>query len=284
MVGRTIPFLLGAVALLGLSRTLAAQDHRLPLRLDADPPTYRARSEEHLARELVDPLSGLASLDFQNDLDGDVGRDQAGLRYTLTIRPNVPLDIAEDWLLITRTEIPIIYQKEVMGDGSGSDFGLGDILQTFLLSPKGSDGLKYGIGPAWLWPTATRDVLGREKWAVGPAAAISVESDGLTIGVLTHHLWSFAGRTPRDDVNQTFIQPFAALTFSKGTTVFVEVEADYDWHDDRWTLPVIAGVQQVMKFSDQAVSLGVDGKYWVEGPSTSPDWGIRVVLTFIFPR
>jgi hypothetical protein len=251
--------------------------------MDADPPA-RARSEEHLAKELVDPLSELASLDFQNDIDGDLARDQEGLRYTLTVRPILPIDIGEDWLLITRTEIPVIYQRNALGKDTGSDFGLGDILQQFYLSPKSSSEVKYGIGPAWLWPSATRDVLGREKWAVGPAAAISVESDGLTLGVLTHHFWSFAGSRTRDDVNQTTIQPFAALTFPKGTTVLVQAEVEYDWHDDRWTVPLIAGVSQVLKFSDQAVSIGIDGKYWVEGPSTAPDWGIRVVLTFIFPR
>jgi hypothetical protein len=283
MVGRTIPLLLGAVALLGFSRRLSAQDSPLPSRMDADPPA-RARSEEHLAKELVDPLSELASLDFQNDIDGDLARDQEGLRYTLTVRPILPIDIGEDWLLITRTEIPVIYQRNALGKDTGSDFGLGDILQQFYLSPKSSSEVKYGIGPAWLWPSATRDVLGREKWAVGPAAAISVESDGLTLGVLTHHFWSFAGSRTRDDVNQTTIQPFAALTFPKGTTVLVQAEVEYDWHDDRWTVPLIAGVSQVLKFSDQAVSIGIDGKYWVEGPSTAPDWGIRVVLTFIFPR
>jgi hypothetical protein len=281
MAGRTSSILL-AVALLGLSRTLAAQD-QLPRQL-ADEPPARARSEEHLARELQDPLSELASLDFQNDFDGDLARDQAGFRYTLTVRPIIPIDVGEDWLLIARAEIPVLYQRDVRGDHTGSDFGLGDILQTFYLSPKGSTGLKYGLGPAWLWPSATRDVLGREKWAVGPAAAVAVESDGLTIGVLTHHLWSFAGDRMRDDINRTSVRPFAAMTFPKGTTVRIEVEADYDWHEDRWTVPIMGGVSQVMKFSDQAVSLGVEGKYWVAHSSLDPDWGVRFVLTFVFPR
>lgn len=281
MVGRLAPFLLGVVALLGVSRTLAAQD--LPREMAAEPPA-RSRSEEHLGRELQNPLSDLAFLDFQNDFDGDLARDQEGFRYTLTVRPVLPIDIGEDWLLIARAELPVIYQRNVLGDDTGSDFGLGDILQTFYLSPKGSSELTYGLGPAWLWPSATRDVLGREKWAVGPAAAVAIQSEGLAIGVLTHHLWSFAGARSRDDLNRTTVQPFAALTFPKGTTVRVEVEADYDWHDDRWTVPLLGGVSQVLKFSDQAVSLGVEGKYWVAHSSLDPDWGVRFVLTFIFPR
>jgi hypothetical protein len=280
-MGRISPIGLGAAALIAIASTLTAQD--LPREMASETPA-RARSEERLGQELQDPLSELASLDFQNDFDGDLGRDQEGSRYTLTVRPILPIDVGEDWLLIARTEVPVRYQHDVLGENSGSDFGLGDILQTFYLSPKGSSGLKYGLGPAWLWPSATRDVLGREKWAVGPAAAVSVQSDGLTLGVLTHHLWSFAGSRSRDDINQTTVQPFAAMTFPKGTTVRIEVEADYDWHDDRWTVPLIGGVSQVLKFSDQAVSLGVEGKYWVAGSSLEPDWGVRFVLTFIFPR
>lgn len=280
--------LLGAAGLLGLLPVASAQDS-LPKDLASEPRgpdrPARSRSEEHLARELQNPLSELASLPIQNDFDGDLARDQAGFRYTMTVRPNLPLELTEDWLLIARTDLPIIYQRDVLGENTGRAFGLGDVFQSFILSPRNdSAGLQWGVGPALLWPTATRDVLGRRKWAVGPSGAVVVASGELTVGVVADHLWSVAGADTRADVNRTFVQPFVAVTFSKGTSLFLDAEAQYDWHETRWTVPLVGGVAQMMKFGDQAVSLGIDGKYWVAGPSTEPDWGVRFTVTFVFPR
>src|SRR5213075_461384 len=106
-----------------------------------------------------------------------------------------------------------------------------------------------------------------------PSGAVVVESGELTVGIVADHLWSVAGADSRADVNRTFVQPFVAVTFPKGTSLFLDAEAQYDWHETRWTVPLVAGVAQMMKFGDQPVSLGIDGKYWVAGPSTEPDWG-----------
>jgi hypothetical protein len=288
MAGRILPILLGAAGLLGFHRTLSAQDPLLPKDLaselrGADPP-FRATSEEHLARQLVDPLDDLANVAIQGDFDGDLGPDQAGLRNTITLQPILPMDLGEDWLIIARTFAPIVYQRNVLGEGTGRAFGLGDFFQTFYVTPKNAAGLQWGFGPALLWPTATREVLGRGKWAAGPAGALVAQSGLWTAGVLVDHLWSYAGSDSRANVNRTAFQPFLAVTFPKATTLFFEAEAEYDWHVTQWTVPLIAGVSQVMKFGDQAVSLGIDGKYWVAGPSTAPDWGVRFVITFVFPR
>jgi len=283
MVGRIVPVLFGALGLLGFSPILAAQEQLQPKDLAADPPA-RVRSEEHLAGELQNPLSDLASLPLQNDFDGDLGPDQAGFRYTFSVEPNLPFDLGEDWRVIARTVAPVIFQFDVQGDNTGRAFGLGDVFQTFYLSPKSSSVLQWGIGPGFLWPTATRDALGRGKWSVGPAGALVFQSGQWTAGVRADHLWSCAGSDSRPDVNRTFFQPFVAVTFPKGTSFFVDAEAEYDWHATQWTVPFVAGVDQMMKFGDQPVSLGVDGKYWVAGPSTAPDWGVRFTVTFVFPR
>jgi hypothetical protein len=46
-----------------------------------------------------------------------------------------------------------------------NEFGLGDFTPTFFFSPKKptAGGLVWGIGPVFLLPTATDDLLGTEK-------------------------------------------------------------------------------------------------------------------------
>ena len=93
----------------------------------------------------------------------------------------------------------------------GSDSGLGDTVQSLFFSPKAptASGWIWGVGPAFLLPTASEDVLGTEQWGVGPTAvALKQTEDGWTYGALANHLVSVAGDDDRADLNATFLQPF----------------------------------------------------------------------------
>jgi hypothetical protein len=163
--------------------------------------------------------------------------------------------------------------------------GLGDITQTFFFSPSkpSRNGLIWGFGPAFLYPSATDDFLGSEKWAAGPSLLLLKQEQGWTYGVLTNHLWSFAGNDDRRNVNATFVQPFLTYTTRKHTTFGVNAEATYDWNESQWTVPVNAFVSQLLRIGKLPISLTLGGRYYAEGPSGAPEWGLRFVITPVFP-
>ena len=154
-----------------------------------------------LAKTLANPIGALISVPFQNNFDFGAGPDGDGFQYKLNLQPIVPLTLSEDWLLISRTILPFVYQDNVIGTSSQS--GLADTLQSFFLSPvkptKG--GWIWGAGPALLLPTATDDLLGAEKWGAGPTAVVLKQQNGWTYGALVNHLWSFAGESGRKRVS-----------------------------------------------------------------------------------
>jgi len=77
------------------------------------------------------------------------------MKYTLNFQPVIPITLNDDWNLITRTIVPTIY-LEATAPGVSSKFGLGDITQSFFLSPKEPvAGWILGGGPAMLYPSAT---------------------------------------------------------------------------------------------------------------------------------
>jgi hypothetical protein len=79
----------------------------------------------------------------------------------------------------------------------------------------------------FLLPTATDTALGTGKWGVGPSA-VALRQDGpWTYGLLTNHLWSFAGDGHRPDVNNTFLQPFLAYNTPTGFGVTLQTESTY---------------------------------------------------------
>jgi hypothetical protein len=85
----------------------------------------------------------------------------------VNIQPVIPIDLNADWLMISRTILPVIHQDEIFPD-AGSQAGFGDITQSLFFSPKTGSRLTWGVGPALLLPTATHDLLGTGKWGAGP--------------------------------------------------------------------------------------------------------------------
>jgi len=234
-----------------------------------------------LAKKLTNPVADLISVPIQFNFDTPYGPKDAD-RYTINIQPVIPVSISPDWNLISRTIVPLVYQ-EATAAVLDDEFGLSDIVQSLFLSPKQGTPI-WGVGPVLLLPTATEEILGGGKWGAGPTGVVLVQEGPWTYGVLANHIWSFAGDDDRGEVNATFLQPFLAYTFPTATTVTLNTESTYDWTEGQWTVPLNLQVSQMLKLGNQPISLGVGGRWYAESPDDGPEWGMRLTLTFLFPK
>ena len=239
-------------------------------------------AEAELAKRLANPVASLISVPIQNNWDFGYGSANA-MRYTANIQPVIPVSLSEDWNLITRTILPTIY-AEATGPGDRDKFGLGDILQSYFISPKEPvGGWIIGAGPALLYPSATDPLLGAGKWAAGPTLVVLQQNKGFTYGVLANQLWSYAG-WGANDLNASFIQPFVSYTTKSFTTFGLNTESTYDWSNHQWTVPLNASVSQLIKVGKQPVQFSLGLKYYADKPDGGPDWGLRFAVTFLFPK
>jgi hypothetical protein len=242
-----------------------------------------AESEEELAKATQNPVAALISLPLQNNWDFGIGPADA-MRYTLNVQPVIPFSLTSEYNLITRTIVPYIYAEAPVKNGT-TESGLGDITQSFFLSPKNPvGGWIVGAGPVFLYPTAGKDALGSEKWGTGPTAVFLKQESGFTYGLLFNHIWSFTGNDKREKVSSTFLQPFFSYTTKTYTTFGVNTESTYDWKESQWTVPINLTVTQLLKIGGQALSLQLGYRYYVEAPDGGPDWGLRFAVTFLFPK
>lgn len=244
-----------------------------------------AESAEELAKKLANPVASLISVPFQYNHDSDIGAAD-GSRSVLNIQPVIPVSINADWNLISRTIVPLVDQKNVAGT-SGSQSGLGDIVQSVFFSPKAptAGGLVWGVGPVFLLPTATDDRLGAKKWGLGPTAVALLQRGPWTFGGLTNHIASVAGDSDRASISSTLVQPFVSYTLPSATTFGLNTESTYNWKSEEWSVPINASVSQVVKFGTQLVQLQAGARYWAKSPETGPDgWGYRLSVTFLFPK
>jgi hypothetical protein len=246
--------------------------------------TQEGADADALAKALSNPVSALISAPFQLNYDEGYAAGE-GERWTLNIQPVVPIGISDDWNLISRTITPLIAQDGVIGDGSQS--GLGDIVQSVFFSPKEptGSGWIWGAGPVFMLPTATDDVLGAEQWGIGPTAVTLKQTDsGWTYGALVNHIVSVAGDDARADVNATFLQPFVAKSLGNGRTANVNFESTYDWEASQWTIPLNVSYSKVAKLGMQRLSWQVGARAYLDAPDGGPDWGLRFVVTLLFPK
>ena len=262
-----------------LSLALSALALALPARAQDD-------QAAELAKKLANPVASLISVPLQYNDDTYGGANDGASVSRLVIQPVIPFSLNDDWNLITRTLIPLVDQRD-FPLAALNESGLGDTTASLFFSPKSptAGGWIWGAGPVLLLPTATKDALGTEKWGVGPTG-VALKQDGpWTVGILAGHIWSVAGNDNRNDVSSTTLQPFFSYTTKTHTTIGAYTESAYDWKGKQWSVPLIVQAGQLFKIGPQILQLAVAGKYWADSPDNGPEgWGLRVQLTFLFPK
>jgi hypothetical protein len=243
-------------------------------------------SDADLAQDLANPLADLMSIPIQMNYDSDIGPLEDGWKLQTNIQPVIPVNVNENWNIITRTIIPVVGQEDIF-PATGSQFGLGDINLSLFISPQNSsgEGITWGFGPVLLFPTATDQLLGAKNWGAGPTAVVLNVRGPLTVGMLANHIWSYGGDSDRDDISSTFLQPFAAYTWPSAWTASLQSETTYNWETEKWSVPVNLGVTKLVKWGKLPVNLQSGIGYWLESPETGPDgFRFRLQATFVLPK
>jgi hypothetical protein len=241
-------------------------------------------SAQEIANKLSNPVASLISVPLQSNVDYGIGTYH-GSKYTLNIQPVIPFKLSSKLNLITRYIIPIIDQHDITKEG-GNQFGLSDATVSGFFSPVNSkNGVIWGAGPAMLIPIGTSDYLSTRKWGIGPTVLILRQVKGLTYGFLVNQLWSFAGDKERSDVNQLFLQPFFAHNWKSGAGVTLNSEMTFNWQANTTTIFFNPTVSGVTKLGTQTISLALGPRIPLAGPpGGKTDFGLRAVLTLVFPQ
>ncbi len=204
-------------------------------------------------------------------------------QQVINIQPVYPVTIGE-LNIVNRLIVPLIDQPLGADD---REFGLGDIQYSMYLSPAKAGKIIWGVGPTFTFPTATDDALGTGKWSAGPGLVALAMPGRWVVGGLLNNQWSFAGDSDRASVNAMLFQPFVNYNFQRGWYVNTSPIITANWQadsDERWTVPVGAGVGRIFKIGTQPVNAQLGAYYNVEKPEGAPDWNIRFQFQFMFPK
>ncbi len=259
-----------------------------PLSAQQNPPAAADQDKaaaEELAKAVQNPVASLISVPVQNNSNFNVG-DFNRTQDVLNIQPVIPAQLNDKWNLITRIIQPIVWQP-YPNQNAGGQYGLGDMNPTFFFSPHKPGKIIWGVGPAFVIPTATSTVLGQGKFSLGPSFVALAQPGHWTLGALVNNVWSVAGSNNRPAVNQMLLQYFVNYNMKKGWYISISPILTADWEaasGNRWTVPFGGGVGRIMKLGFQPVNLTAQFYYNAVRPDGASSWGMRLQIAFLFPK
>lgn len=238
------------------------------------------QSAEELAKKLSNPVASMISFPLQNNLDVRIGKYN-GFKLTLNIQPVIPVSLSRGLNLINRIILPVVSQYDIDSKGSFQS-GLSDAVISNFFSPAKSE-IIWGIGPVFLVPTATDELLGTEKFGMGPTGVILKQTKSTTIGALVNQIWSVAGKENRNDVSQLYVNPFFSLNYKSGATITFNFEYSRNWENETAFGTITPTFSAVTKIGNQPLSVGFAPRMIIYSNSR-PAYGMRGILTLVFPK
>lgn len=269
---------LSSLALCGLFASLASYS------LAAAPAAEG--SIKNLAKASQNPVANLISVPFENNFTTNNGSEDGNVNV-LNIKPVIPMALNEDWNLINRMIIPVIYQEQRFS-GEGDQFGIGDITYQGFVSPAVPGDWVWGVGPQVTVPTGTDQRLSSDKLSVGPAVVVLTMPGKWVVGGVVSNIWDVAGSSSDGQVNEMTLQPFVNYNMDDGwylsTAPVITANWAADDSSDTWTIPVGGGIGRVFSIGKQPVNVKCAAYYNVEKPKYGSDMNFQFSVTFLFPK
>jgi hypothetical protein len=247
-----------------------------------------------LAEEFTDPLTALPQIFIQNVYTPEnYGTDaQANRVIARAIVPRVPESSLLPFVQLIRPSFSLVTVPTGRGSGTRTAFGDMQLFDLAVLPwPDRESGLLMGVGPVFVFPTATDKAAGQGAWQAGPAfGAIYKGIPGVLMGCLIQNPVSFAYTSQdRQPLNTLLIQPILAVYLGRG---FYVKSADSTWamgwrSDSPTTLPLSLGLGYVLLHENwPPINLFVSGEWMAyrHDAPVAPQVSVRFGLTIAFPQ
>jgi len=152
-------------------------------------------ARESLEEQFVDPLTTLPQVFLKDDFSPvnygtDVQTNQVVARIII---PRIPPNTLLPFVQLVRPTFSLVTVPGPKG-GTRTDFGDMQLFDLAVLPwPPAETGLRFGLGPTFVFPTATSKLAGQGAWQAGPAgAAVYTGVPRLLVGFLLQNPISFA--------------------------------------------------------------------------------------------
>jgi hypothetical protein len=260
----------------------------------AEEPAAEKPGAAKLAQEFNDPLTTLPQIFVQDAYTpANYGTDaQTNRVIARLIVPRIPRYSLLPFVQLIRPSFSLVTVPEGKGSATRTEFGDMGLFDLAVIPWPGADsGLLMGVGPVFVFPTATHKSAGQGAWQVGPAfGAIYKAIPGVLLGGLIQNPISFAYTSDqRRPLSTLLIQPILLKQIWRGLYV---KSADATWTigeraSTGTTLPVSLGLGYVIPREGAApLNVFVTGEWMAyrDHAPVSPQTTVRFGITVAFPE
>jgi hypothetical protein len=260
-----------------------------PCRAETDPERLAT-----LAREFTDPLTTLPQLFLQDAYTPENrGTDaQTNRVVARLIVPRIPRFTLLPFVQLVRPSLFLVTVPTGKGTATRTEFGDMQLFDLFVLPwPAPASGLRVGVGPTFVFPTATDRRAGQQAWQLGPAlGAVYKGIPRLLLGGLIQSPIAFAYTASEHRArNVVTVQPAVLLQIVGGWYVkSADATWTFGWESGAPTIvPLSLGVGHVaVREGWPPINLFVSGEWTVyrhDAPRV-PEATVRFGMTMAFPE
>lgn len=244
-------------------------------------------SMDELNRQLENPLSRFWSLIFQENISWNTGELVEGSKITnvFNFQPSLPVPVADGKMLLVRPVFPLVTAPKFDENGAfdGYKTGLGDINVFSLFGPDKKDGLIWGAGLTFVFPTASSPELGSGKTQIGPALMALSITKKWTLGAIVQHWNSVAGDANRPAVASSDFQYIIRRQIpGKGMSIGMGPNVSVDWtaeEGNKLTFPIGLGITKTVKWGNTPWKLRLEPQYSLIKPDDfGALWNLRIQI------
>ena len=251
---------------------------------------YQDQSVDELNRQLENPLSRFWSLILQENFSFNTGELVNGTATSnvLNFQPSLPAPVGKGKMLLVRPVFPLVTAPilDEQGNVVETKTGFGDLNVFSLYGPDKKDGISWGAGMTFTFPTASSDYLGNGKVQLGPALMILSITPNWTIGGIVQHWSSVGGDEERPDVTRTDIQYIIRKQIKgKGMSIGMGPNIAINWEaseGNKVNFPIGLGITKTVKWNGAPWKLRLEPQYSIiKEDDFGSKWNIRVQVARI---
>ena len=260
----------------------------------AEKPAAATPGAAKLAQEFNDPLTTLPQVFVQDAYTPANYGTHAQTNQVIArlIVPRIPRYSLLPFVQLIRPSFSVVTVPEGKGRATRTEFGDMALFDLAVIPwPGEGSGLLMGVGPVFVFPTATDRVAGQGAWQVGPAfGSIYKGIPGFLFGCLIQNPVSFAYTSrDRQSVGALLIQPIVMKHLGRG---FYVKSGDATWtinwrQGTATTLPLSLGLGYVLlRPGSPPFNFFVSGEWMAyrHDAPVAPHTTVRFGMTIAFPQ
>jgi hypothetical protein len=247
-----------------------------------------------LAEEFNDPLTTLPQIFFLDDYTpSNYGTEAQTNRLTVRpIIPRIPKYSLLPFVQLIRPSFSLVTVPTGTGSATRTEFGDIQLFDLALIPwPGRKSGLLMGVGPVFIFPTATHETAGQGAWQVGPAfGAVYKGIPGFLVGCLIQNPISFAYTSGnRQPLSTLLVQPIVLKQIWQGLYVkSADSTWAFSWRDDApRLLPLSLGLGYVIvREGSPSINVSVSGAWlaYREDAPIAAQTTVRFAVSIAFPQ